>query len=393
MRPRLLQIISTRDSTGIEKQLFMLAEGLPRDQFDFHICDLSSGGTNVSPVLGATATPGAIATHAWQCRSGPRQPDPNTSDIPITVISNRWKYDPRTFWELKRLVERLRPDLIHAWMPTANAYALAVAKASGVKRFVAGFCRIEPFKSGPRLAIDRYIGKHSVQLTTNCTGMRDFYIRKGLPAEKFCIIPSGVEPFSPSTATRRQLLAELGLPENSRLIGMVSRLLLRNRVKDAIWAADLLKVIRKDVHLLVFGEGLHRDQLERFRDQVRIADLVHFLGRRSDLPRLMPHFDLLWSTNPYEGQSSFVLEAMACGIPVVAGDTPAMRDLVVHQQTGFLVPIGDRAGFARHAYQIIEDPLLANRLGQSAREHAQREFSPSKMIAGHVEMYRKLLDS
>ncbi len=190
----------------------------------------------------------------------------------------------------------------------------------------------------------------------------------------------------------RQLLAELGLTENSRLIGLVTGLLLRNCVKDAIWAADLLKVIRKDVHLLIIGDGPHRDQLRRFRNQVRNADLVHFLGSRGDLYRLMPHFDLLWSTSPYEGPSGAILEAMAAGVPVVAADTPSTCDLLLHGQTGFVVPVGDRTGYARYTHQLLEDPALSRCIGQTARERVLGEFSPHKTIASHVEMYRQLLD-
>jgi glycosyltransferase involved in cell wall biosynthesis len=371
MKPRILQIISTTHDAGAGIQLRLLAQGLPGDQFDLHICALdgmaASCATGVPPVLSSIG-------------------------VPVTIISKQWKYDPKTFWELKRLVDRLRPKVIHAWTSAANAYGLAAAKTTGVMRFVAGYGCVDPFISGPRLALDRYIGKHCVQLTANSTGVRDFYIRKGLPTEKFRIIPDGVEPSRPSTTTRRQLMAELGLPENSRLIGLVGGLLLRNRVKDAIWAADLLKVIRKDVHLLIIGDGPHREQLRRFRDQVRIADFVHFLGLRGDLPRLMPHFDLLWSTSPYEDQSGAILEAMAAGVPVVACDTPGTRDFVVHKQTGFLVPIGDRTGFARHAHQLFEAPSLSRRLGQAGQERALCEFPAEKMILSHAEMYRQILE-
>jgi len=388
VKPRILQIVSTPYDTCAEKQLCLLSRGLAGEQFDIHVCALTSDAVGGWPVPGAL---GAMATQAKTCGNGSKRPDYNAADVPVTVIEKRWKYDPKTFLELKRLVERIQPDLIHAWTSAANAYGLAAAKAAAVKKFVAGYCGVDPFKSSAKLAIDRYIGKHSVQLTVNGAGIRDFYVRKGLPAEKFCVIPGGVEPSRPSTTTRRQLLAELGLPENSRLIGLVSRLLLRNRVKDAVWAADLLKVIRKDVHLLIIGEGPHRDQLRRFRDQVRIADFVHFLGRRGDLSRLMGHFDLFWSTSPYEDHSSTILEAMAAGVPVVAGDTPGTRELVIDQQTGFLVPIGDRTGLARHAHQLFEDPVLADRLGQAARVRAEREFPTDKMIVRHLEMYRRML--
>jgi glycosyltransferase involved in cell wall biosynthesis len=345
MKPRILHIIPSAPHSGPEKQVKMLAQGMPLDEFD----------------------------------------------IQIHSMDNRWKYDPRTFLELKRIVDRFRPDLIHSWTSATNVYALVAAKAAGVKRFVAGYFRIDPFKSSPQLAIDRYVARHSIHLTVNNSGVRDFYVQKGLPAEKFRIIPSGVEPSRPNTTTRRQLLAELGLDENSHLIGLVSRLLPRNRVKDAIWAADLLKVVRKDVHLLVIGDGPHLDQLRRFRKQVRIADFVHFLGQRGDVARLMPHFDMLWSTSPYEDNSNSILEAMAAGVPVVACDTPCSRELIVHGETGFLVPTGNRVGFARHVYQLLGALDLANRIGQAAQERAQRDFPAQKMIAGHTEMYRQMI--
>jgi glycosyltransferase involved in cell wall biosynthesis len=334
-----------------------------------------SGAIGILPVSGATCV----------------SPASSSTAVPVTVISTRWKYDPRSFWELKRLIGRFQPDLIHAWTSDANVYGLAASKTTGVSRFVAGYGRVDPFKSGPRLAIERYIGKHCARLTANSVGVRDFYIHRGLPAEKFLVIPGGVQPSQPTKTTRRQLLAELRIPENHHIIGLVGGLLLRNRIKDAIWAADLLKVVRKDVHLLIIGDGPHREQLRRFRDQVRIADFVHFLGLRGDLPRLTPHFDMLWSTSPQEDQSCIILEAMAAGVAVVACDAPGTRDLVLHSQTGFLVPIGDRTGFARHAHQLFEDPAFSRRLGQAAAQRARFEFSPEKMISSYVEMYRQIL--
>jgi glycosyltransferase involved in cell wall biosynthesis len=393
MKPRILHIISAMNYSTAEKQLGLLLHGLPHDRFDIHVCALSGRKGHV----GNNGTEHHGQAGAAMQSGGNSQPYCKSSDqlsfnnAPLTVISKRWKFDPKTFWELKQLVDRLKPNLVHSWMSTDNVYAMAAAKASGVTRFVAGYCHIDPFKSFPSIVIDRYIGKQSVQLMANSTGVRAFYIQKGLPTEKFQVIPNAVEPSRPSLTTRRQLLDELGLPEKSRLIGLVTSLTSRHRVKDAIWAADLLKVVRKDVHLLIIGDGPHRDEIRRFRDQVRISDFVHFLGWRNDLTRMMPHFDLLWSPSPFEDQSNAILEAMSAGVVVVAADAPCSRDLVVHQDTGFLVPIGDRGGFARHAHQIFEDSALVNRLSQAARARANKEFPPENMVARHVDMYQRLL--
>ena len=181
------------------------------------------------------------------------------------------------------------------------------------------------------------------------------------------------------------------MPEHGRLIGLVGRLWPQKRVKDAIWAADLLKVIRDDVHLLVIGDGPQRDRLLRFRDQVCIRGNVHFLGERGDVPRLMPHFDVLWSTSAYEGQSNAILEAMACGVPVVATDIPGTRELVIPGETGYLLPVGDRAGFCKYTQRLLNDAALAARFSAAARQRVQAEFSVEKMIERHVALYRELI--
>ena len=367
MKKRILQIIPTFDRSGAEKQMTLLARGLPRDEFDVHVCALTRGG--------------------------PLAADLRRAQIDATVIGKRWKLDPRAYWRLKRHVARLQPDLVHTWIFAANAYGRAAGLACGVKCLVAGERCVDPWKGWPELAVDRYLARHTQRIVAVSPGVRDFYVGKGLPAEKIDVIFNGVPPSEPSPATREQVLAELELPEDARLVGLIGRLWPQKRVKDAIWAADLLKRIRDDVHLLVIGDGPHRDRLRMFRDQVEIRDKVHFLGHRDDVPRLLPHLDVLWSTSAYEGQSNAILEAMAAGLPVVATDVPGTRDLVVHGQTGYLVPVGklSRAAVAGHTNTILDDAELAQRLGQSARRRMLDAFSVEKMVTRYAELYRELL--
>jgi glycosyltransferase involved in cell wall biosynthesis len=375
MNRRILHILSADHSSSAEKQLQLLVQGLPRDEFENQICVLDgAGGRRAVSAKGANR----------------HLPTSSSTSVPTNVVSTRWTFDPRSVWELKSLVDRFSPHLIQSWASEADLYALAVAKTTGRKQFIIGCDCIDPYKSGAQLAIERYIGRHCSCMIAKSAEVRDFYIQKGMPAERLQVIPAGVEQ-PQSASTRRQLLAELGLNDNDYLIGIVTGLLLRNRVKDAIWAADLIKVVRKDVHLLIIGDGPHGDELRRFRDQVRIADFVHFLGRRGDLVRLVPHFDLLWVTSPYEDSSVAILDAMAAGVPVVACDAPGTRDIVLHRQTGFLVPVGDRAAYARHAYQILEDPALSRRLADAASERARSEFSSKGMISAYIDVYRQLL--
>jgi glycosyltransferase involved in cell wall biosynthesis len=364
---RILHIIPTLDRSGAEKQLTLLAARLPRDEFEVHVCALTRGGPLAAD----------LASH----------------HVPLTVIGKRWKADPTAYWRLRRHILDLQPDLVQTWLFAANAYGRAAALHAGVRCIVGGERCVDPWKRWHELAIDRWLARRSARIVVNSSGVRDFYVAAGIPPEKFTVIPNGIAPAAPSSVSREELLDELGLPPGAHLVGAVGRLWPQKRINDLIWAADLLKVIRDDVHLLIIGEGPLRDRLERFRAQVRIEDRVHFLGARSDVPRLLPHFDALWLASGYEGLPNVVMEAMAAGVPPVVTDIPGNRDLVQHGQTGYLVPVADRAAFARWTQKLLDDPELARRLGRAARERMQSEFTVERMVERHAALYRELLDS
>jgi len=364
-RKRILHIIPTLDRAGAEKQLLLLAAGLPRERFDLHVCVLT--------------------------RSGPLEGELRAAGIRPILIGKRWRVDPWAYWRLVGLVRRLKPQLVHTWIFAANSYGRLAAIQCGVPRLVAGERCVDPWKGWVELSVDRYLARRTDCIVANSPAVRDFYVRCGLPAEKIRVISNGIVPPQPSDVTRSQLLDQLGLPHSARLVACIGRLWPQKRIKDAIWAADLLKVIRDDVHLLIIGDGPQRAQLVRFRDQVRIADRVHFLGHRNDVFRILPHVDVLWSTSGYEGQSNSIMEAMACGVPVVATDIPGTRDLVVPEQTGFLVPVGNRAAFAKHTNRLLDDPHLARQMGDNARRRILAQFSAEAMVRHYCQLYDELL--
>ena len=165
---RLMLVIPTLVRGGAEKQLTLLAAGLPRDEFDVHV---------------------AVLTH-----SGPLEERLQEAGIPLTTIGKRWKVDPLSFWRLRRHIKELKPQIIHTWLFAANAYGRQAAIAAGVPHIIAGERCVDPWKSAWQLSIDRFLAKQTDRIVTNSSGVKEFYVGRGLPSDKFDIIPNGIEP-------------------------------------------------------------------------------------------------------------------------------------------------------------------------------------------------------
>jgi glycosyltransferase involved in cell wall biosynthesis len=365
--PRLLLVIPTLDRGGAEKQLSLLACGLAEQgDFDVHVACLTRGG----PWYEKLAKAG----------------------VPVEIIGKSLKLDLRAYWQLKRHIQQLRPDIVHTWLFAANSYGRQAALAAGVKHVVAGERCVDRWKVWYEFAIDRRLAKRTERIVTNSSGVADFYAEHGLPREKFTVIPNGIEPFTPPADNAREAFCqEIGVPADAKLVATVGRLWPQKRVKDVVWAAELLKVVRDDVRVLVIGDGPQRWRLERYCEQVGNHDMCHFLGERHDLPRILPHLYAVWLASAYEGQSNAIMEAMAAGLPVVASDIPGNRDLVIPGETGFLVRVGDKGAFARKMQTLLNDPVLAARLGAAGRDRMLQNFSVQQMIDRHAELYRSLV--
>lgn len=382
-RKRVLLIIPTLDRSGAEKQLVLLATGLPKEEFDVHVALLT--------------------------RTGPLTADLDRAGIPWTLIGKKGKISFPAYFRLKRLIRELRPDIVHTWLFAANAYGRKAAVACGVPWIIAGERCVDPWKSAPYFWIDRHLARSTDVIAANSEGIRDFYVGHGLPADKFVVIPNAATPLPPSDWTRRELFDALDLPvpasgfseENGPfLIGIVARLWPQKRIKEAIWSFEQLQYTGTNFHGIIIGDGPERERLLRYRSELLLEDCVHFLGHRDDVACFMPHFDLLWCTSAYEGQSNSVLEAMTCGVPVVASDIPGNRELVVSGETGILVPECDgdvrrRRTAVTHESLLLLQPQNAERrkrMGEAARRRIQNEFSLEKMISRYAHLYRNVED-
>ena len=367
---RILLVIPTLDRSGAEKQFTLLATGLPRDQFDVRVVALTRGG--------------------------PYAEDLERHGIPLTVLGKRWKFDPFCLWKLSRLIKRWHPDVIHTWLFAANSYGRLVAGGGRRPPVIVSERCVDTWKSGWQLTLDRWQIARTARLVGNSQSVAEFYRQQQFPAERIRVVPNGIELPPPDstlvTTERDRRRAELcGLPAGAKVLGYVGRLARQKRVTDLIWMMVLLENVRDDTYLVLVGDGPEREWLERFARDLDIESRVLFLGHRQDIPAILPLLDAFCLASDFEGMSNSVMEAMAVGLPVLASDIPANRELVVEGQTGYLIPVGDRAAYARAAISLFERPDMAERLGAAGRHRMATEFSVPQMIAAYAKIYQEVI--
>ena len=357
----------------------LLACGLPKGEFECAVCALT--------------------------RSGPYAEDLRKAGVPLFEIGKARKISLGAYNRLKKVIRAFRPDIVHTWIFAANAYGRYAAAACGVPRIVCGERCVDLWKQAWHWAVDRALAKKTDCIATNSAGVRDFCVRHGISPSLFEIIPNAAVPLPPSQVAKEEILRRLGVPVSAGtplpfLIGLVARLWPQKRVRDAVWAAEQLKFTGLDFHLIIIGDGPERENLLRYRDEIRITDRVHFIGHRNDVFQFMPHFDLLWSVSGYEGLSNTVMEAMSAGVPVVASDITGHRELVQHGKTGILIPefggdaIRRRTEICRESFELLRPESSAKRaeMGNAARRRIETEFGLASMISRYITLYRRLMN-
>jgi glycosyltransferase involved in cell wall biosynthesis len=356
---RLLFVLPCVEPSWALSQARLLAPHLLRAGYDLHFCTLGQSGAGL----------------AWH------------ADIPAGEIAGRGPADPVVLAGLRRYIRRLRPHWVHAWLPTASPGYRWLPLVDRAARWLLSQAGFAPAPTWAQAHLERRHLAGVVDWTVSEPGARSLALAAGLPADRVHLIASGLAPAGASGPSRALWLASLGLPPEGFVVAGIGRLRVERQWKDLIWAADMLKFIRQDIHLLVCGTGPQRARLQRFRRQVRIEDQVHFIGQRNDVADWLPHVDVFWSPRADRAQPLALLEAMAAGVPSIAARLRGAEQVIRHGHSGFLVPVGDRAGIARLTRKLIDDRNFARTLAQHGREHVIARFSQQAMAEAFMRLY------
>jgi glycosyltransferase involved in cell wall biosynthesis len=363
---KVLQVIPTLDRSGAEKQMVLLATGLPRARFQVEVATLT--------------------------RRGPLEADLRAAGVPVTSFGKRFKLDPLVFTRLVSFLRAGRFDVIQTWIFAANTYGRLAARLASRRApvVVTSEMAVDLWKSPRELAIDRRLARWTDRVVGNSQAVVDFYQRAGIPAERLALIRSGIGPEEPPAVDRAALRAEFGWPGDAPLVLFAGRLAPQKGVEDLVAAIDLVQYNAPELRVLIVGDGPLRSQLEATAAAFRLGGMVRFTGHRDDVPRLLAAADLLVLPSLYEGLPNIVLEAMRFARPVVATAAPGTTEVVVDGRTGLLVPLRDPPALAQAIRTLVHDPDRARRLGEAGRVRVESEFRLETMIDAYASLYVEL---
>jgi glycosyltransferase involved in cell wall biosynthesis len=194
-------------------------------------------------------------------------------------------------------------------------------------------------------------------------------------------------------ATREELLAELELPPDAALIVFVGRLAEQKGLRYLFEAIGLLsrRLPETDLYLAVVGDGEQRGECGEWVREFGVADRVRFLGFRTDAIRWTGGGDVFVLSSLWEGHSITLLEAMACGKPIVATDIKGNRETITDGTDGLLVRAADAGALAQGLERVLADTALARRLGSGARQTFLKRFTARRMLEATWEVYEDAL--
>lgn len=314
--------------------------------------------------------------------------------VPELVSPISPRNDAVALARLTKILREREVEIVHTHSAKAGALGRVAASRAGASRIVHTLHGFPFHDFQPRatrrlyIEIERRLSRITDMFLATGTAVSVEAIRLGIARpDQIRTIGPAVEarcvPVSPATRMRARQI--LGISPEAEVVGTVGRLDFQKAPEILI---DALARMSRSAVLVWVGDGPLMDRTCREVERMRLVDRVLLLGNRTDVPDILPAFDVFAMSSRYEGLPCVIVEAQACGIPVVATAVNAVSDVVVPGESGLLVPPG-RADLLAGAIDFaLANPDSAATWAETARAHLGSRYTASTLGAVLSEVYR-----
>lgn len=360
-----MHVVESLEVGGMENGVVNLANLIDKNRFTFSICCLSRPGN--------------------LCK--------RLEDDRIEVISLNWRggFSPKLFFELARVLNERKVDVVHTHGWLTLLYGSVASVILGRRPLINGehgTFHLDSFRRRMAYrAISQLVNKY-VAVSFSLENKLGKMIRAG--RNKIICIPNGVDvrKFCPRCEEDvAELKSSFGIPASSIIIGSVGRLEPVKNYEMLLRVFARLSVDDARLHCVLIGDGSQRANLENLALQLGIKEKVHFTGKVDNPHHVMSILDLFISSSLSEGMSNTILEATACGIPIVATDVGDSGKLVEDGRNGFMVQSEDDHSLEEAIKRLTYDTGMRQRFGARSRAIAEEKFDIMKMVNRYQDVY------
>ncbi|MEX0732988.1 MAG: glycosyltransferase family 4 protein [Aquisalimonadaceae bacterium] len=304
----------------------------------------------------------------------------------------------RTWFRLVQLYRTIAPDVIHHVTIKPVLYGGLAARWAGVSAMVSAVSGLGYvfLASGWKAKLVRALVRRLYRLGLNHPNSRvilqnpddrDLLIQAGALRDEQVVMIRG-------SGVDLQAFSATPLPSGVPIVMLPARMLWDKGVGEFVRAARLLREEGVKARFILVGDtdpgnpaAIPLDLLRAWRRDGE----VEWWGHQDAMPATLSQASIVCLPSYREGLPKVLLEAAACGRPLVATDVPGCREPVIHEENGLLVPVRDCHGLADGLRTLLADRAMQVRMGAVSRLVAERDFSVDKVVAAHLDVYGKLL--
>jgi len=362
---RILFTIPNFITAGSGRVLANIVQRLDKNKFKPSVCVLKKGG-NIMHELEASGI--------------------QVLEIPFKVAAKPYTSLLSRSWEAAKLYKPYDFDIWHSYNYSADYTEPIIARLAGSKAWV---YTKKSMMWGTRAWILKSL--LASRIIADNRDMPDLFFNKYGLIRKTRVIPHGIplDKYYPRKDVKNALREKFNIPAGDFLIGCVAHIL---PVKDHPTLIDAVAQL-KHTHLFLagyFGEESYLASLNKQIETLGISDRVHFLGQIGNIPEFLNQMDVKVLPSKKEAFGVALIEAMACGLPVIASDISGPQQIIEDGISGFLFPQGDSKALVNCIKKFQEDPDLRIRLGAAALKRVKDQFSIEKEVAAHERLYLEI---
>jgi glycosyltransferase involved in cell wall biosynthesis len=310
--------------------------------------------------------------------------------LDLLPLAPKTEMDLTAAWRLSRIIKQLKPDIVHAHDPHGVAMAaLALSMSTQLaKPPLVAARRVDFHLRGSSLSRWKY--RQVDCFICASEAIRAMLVGDGVPAARAVTVHEGIDVERVEAAPPAKLHEEFWLPHHAPIAGNVAALVPHKGQRHLIEAARVVLPQVPDARFVIAGEGELRPALERQIKDHHLEKHVLLAGFRPDVLSLHKAFDIFVMSSVTEGLGTSLLDAMAAGKPIVATDTGGIPEVVIHGETGILVPPRDHDAMAQAIVTLLKNDELRRTMGEAGRARARKMFSAERMVQDTLRVYQRV---